>query len=335
MTSDEGTAHLVRHCANDAYLSLCLMFHMNLLPLTKQLTNLAGNTWQRSLYSARAERVEYLLLHEFYRLKYVLPDKAFARHVESNKIFLHDLDKDDQKVDVDVKPKKKKKAQFSGGLVLEPKRGFYDKMVLMLDFNSLYPSIIQEFNICFTTVSYAKNDSRDENRENVTASKDASANSLALSVSPPDQSVPQGVLPRVIKSLVDSRKSVKGMLKSETDPMKRQQLDTRQLAIKIQANSMYGCLGFQFSRFYAKPLAELITLKGREILQNTVEIADKTFNLDVIYGDTDSIFLYTNKSEISEVMTIGNAVKREVNKRYKTLEIEIDAIYKTMLLLNK
>ena len=101
---------------------------------------------------------------------------------------------------------------------------------------------------------------------------------------------------------------------------------------------MYGCLGFSNSRFFAQPIAALVTAMGRETLQRTVNIAEESVGLDVIYGDTDSIMINTrlsNEDDLPKVKELGEAVKQQVNRLYKTLELEIDGIFRSMLLLKK
>ena len=306
---------LTKNSQTDAYYSLWLMLHLQALPLTRQLSNIAGNTWSKTLGHTRAQRVEFLFLHEFHKRKYMVPDRLSAK--EKRRVQAAEAKNGNGDKDVDDK----KGPQYSGGLVLEPKKGLYDKYVLMLDFNSLYPSIIQEYDICFTTVKRGKDMA-----------------GLAPELPPPVLGKPGGenaaVLPQVICKLVQHRRAVKELLKKETNDVIKAQLDIRQLALKLTANSMYGCLGFSASRFYAKPLAELITGQGREILQSTVDLA-QNLSYDVIYGDTDSIMINTNKDNLAEVHKVGQEVKREVNKRYKLLEIEMDGCYRSMLLLKK
>ena len=142
-TSREGLLNYVNHCEADTYFIAALALRVQMLPLTKVLTNLAGNSWARTLSGTRAERNEYILLHEFNKNKYICPDKIFGKgrtHIEE------ETPEGDEGADV------KKKDKFKGGLVFEPEKGLYDKFILVMDFNSLYPSIIQEYNICFTTV---------------------------------------------------------------------------------------------------------------------------------------------------------------------------------------
>jgi DNA polymerase alpha subunit A len=112
------------------------------------------------------------------------------------------------------------------------------------------------------------------------------------------------------------------------------------MALKLTANSMYGCLGFSHSRFFAQPIAALVTAMGRETLQRSVKVAEDNFGLDVIYGDTDSIMINTripgkDIGELSKVYELGESVKRDVNKLYKTLELEVDGVFRSMLLLKK
>jgi DNA polymerase alpha subunit A len=101
----------------------------------------------KTLNGGRAERNEYILLHEFHRLKYVCPDKLWGKKAVA--VAKPDVQDDD---DEGGKTTKSKRDKYKGGLVLKPKRGLHDKFILVMDFNSLYPSIIQEWNIDFTTI---------------------------------------------------------------------------------------------------------------------------------------------------------------------------------------
>ncbi|GLD97025.1 hypothetical protein PINS_up005708 [Pythium insidiosum] len=154
----------------------------------------------------------------------------------------------------------------------------------------------------------------------------------------PSSTCEEGVLPSVIKRLLESRKQVKQQLKIETkagNMDKANQLDIRQKAIKLTANSMYGCLGFRFSRFYAKPIAALITSTGRQTLQRAKEVAEQECGYDVIYGDTDSIMVDSRTDKLEDAKRIGREIQMQCNKHFKLLELEVDYIFKAILLLNK
>lgn len=146
------------------------------------------------------------------------------------------------------------------------------------------------------------------------------------------QETKQGVLPKLIATLVGRRREVKKLMKDKrATPEQLATWDIKQLALKLTANSMYGCLGYTQSRFYARPLAMLTTYKGREILRSTKDLAEST-QLRVVYGDTDSVMINTNVDSIEEALRVGNEFKKSVNERYRLLEIDIDNVFRRLLL---
>jgi len=116
----------------------------------------------KTLNGGRAERNEYILLHEFHRLKYICPDKTYGKKTPKPQPEADDADGEGGGGGGGGgKSSKGKRDKYKGGLVFEPKRGLWDKYILVMDFNSLYPSIIQEYNIDFTTVERLPDDASD------------------------------------------------------------------------------------------------------------------------------------------------------------------------------
>ncbi|KAI8044811.1 hypothetical protein M5D96_000983 [Drosophila gunungcola] len=305
----ESITKLVSLTMQDNSYLLRLMCELNIMPLAMQITNICGNTMTRTLQGGRSERNEFLLLHAFYEKNYIVPDKK----PQSKRGGAGDPEA--TLLGADATLGAKKKAAYAGGLVLEPMRGLYEKFVLLMDFNSLYPSIIQEYNICFTTVQ-----------------QPVDMDELPTL---PNSKTEAGILPLQLKRLVESRKEVKKLMAApDLSPELQMQYHIRQMALKLTANSMYGCLGFAHSRFFAQHLAALVTHKGREILTNTQQLVQK-LNYDVVYGDTDSLMINTNITDYDQVFKIGHSIKQSVNKLYKQLELDIDGVFACLLLLKK
>ncbi|KAI1722465.1 DNA polymerase family B domain-containing protein [Ditylenchus destructor] len=279
---------------------LKLVDQLDALPLLLQITEIVGGILSRTLMGGRSERNEYLLLHACRKQKFIAPDRITFSEADDTKNMIH-----------------------SGGLVFEPIKGLYDTYVILLDFKSFYPSIIQEYNICFTTVENAFTLVPETN--------------LPIF---PGSSKPDGMLKSVISELVNRRKEIKSLIKTTTPGSNLyKQYGVHELALKLTANSLYGCLGCPQFRFAAKTLASMVTYKGREILNNARKIIESTNNYSVVYGDTDSIFVDTKlregRADFAQVKAIGQKLKNLINKNYKHIEFDMQGIYKKLVLLQK
>uniref|UniRef100_A0A5K3EIL2 DNA polymerase n=3 Tax=Mesocestoides corti TaxID=53468 RepID=A0A5K3EIL2_MESCO len=346
-TSSSLVKELIDFCLSDSLLVLRLAHQLQIIPLAHQITSICGNVISRTLAGGRSERNDALLLHAFTEQGYLVPDapRSFVGGKKAARDAPEELDQDGSE-----RVQGRRKPAYAGGLVLEPKIGFYDTYILLLDFNSLYPSIIQEFNLCFTTMERSFFAAKDPDDSNTTDNEDMYISALIASVTQvgdvasvtrdqqhrlPTSQAP-GILPSEVRRLVESRKEVKKLIASASGDasLKVAQWNIRQQALKITANSVYGCLGFSASRFCARGLAALVTGLGRALLVNTKELVEN-MKLDVIYGDTDSIMVNTNSTDLLSALAIGEKVKHDVNKRYRLVELDTDGVFAAMLLLAK
>lgn len=123
-----GISDIASRIADDAKIVMQLTARFDLIQLCMQIANVTGGLLSRTCVGGAAERNDTMLCHEFHNRHYIFPDKHRCQH--------------------NADMPKQQHESFTGGLVLEPKRGLYTDGVAVLDFNSLYPSIIREHNVC-------------------------------------------------------------------------------------------------------------------------------------------------------------------------------------------
>ena len=215
---------------------------------------------------------------------------------------------------------------YEGATVVDPTRGLYISPVATLDFASLYPSIIRDKNLCYSTIILNQKDKivqliPPEYINKIRVDDDREywfVNHI------------QGILPKMEETLLKTRKRVKKQMKQVpygSDIYKM--LNGKQLAIKVSCNSIYGFTGANQGLYPCKPIAESITSRGREMIDLTREEVEKLFpDCKVIYGD--SVASYTPlvlryKKQHVRVMTIeelwdriGGATENKSTKTYTT-----------------
>ncbi len=200
-----------------------------------------------------------------------------------------------------------------GGYVLDSTPGIYNN-ILVLDFKSLYPSIIRTF--CIDPYSYWY--ARDNQLDNTLCVPGFNEAKFSQS---------EHILPSLINQLWEERDKAKA---NNDQPLSH--------AIKIIMNSFYGVLGSNGCRFYDPRVCSSITLRGHEILQQTQSWIE-AYGHRVIYGDTDSVFVWVGNQHSSlSANKIGKALTQHLNEQWNNtllkkfniqnrMEIEFETLY--------
>ena len=193
-------------------------------------------------------------------------------------------------------------ASIEGGYVHSLDPGLYE-WVGVLDFASMYPSIIIENNICFTTLS-----------EKGTIVSPTGVRFL-------DKSVRVGLLPQILGNLMAGRREVKAKLKTEADEDKHAYYDRLQFAIKILMNAFYGVLASSFYRFTNPQIGASITAFARENIKSIISELEAE-GIRVIYADTDSIFFESPEKDLGGTQRIGRQISERFSHGSVNMEFE-------------
>jgi len=206
-----------------------------------------------------------------------------------------------------------KDKKYRGGLVVDPKEGIHFDVVVM-DFASLYPSIIKVKNLSYETVRC----SHDECKKNTIPQ----TNHWACKKR-------NGLTAIIIGSLRDLRVNYyKSLSKKETlSEEQRQQYTVVSQALKVILNASYGVMGAEIFPLYFLPAAEATTAIGRFTILETIKKCE-SIGIEVLYGDTDSIFI-KNPSD-AQIQTVIEQAKKDHG-----VDLEIDKFYRYCVLSNR
>ncbi|MEM0001195.1 MAG: DNA polymerase II [Desulfurococcaceae archaeon] len=247
------------------------------LPFAMQLSYVTRLPLDQVGAASVGYRLEWFLMYEAYRRNELMPNRE-EREAEP----------------------------YKGAVVLQPVPGIHEN-IAVLDFTSMYPSIMIKYNVGPDTITVGELCNEEEYY-------------VAPEVGHCFRKSPPGFFKSVLSMLLELRRKIREEMKRYSpDSYEYRLLDERQRAIKILANATYGYMGWAGARWYCRECAEAVTAWGRQLIKKAIEISGN-LGLKVIYGDTDSLFI-TYQPDTSRAFI--ELVENELG-----FEIKIDKVYK-------
>ncbi len=273
--------NLIKYNVNDVLLCVELDRKLKLIDFMDERRRIIGCTWD-SLFSSN-KAIDILLLRWGKENKIVFPTKKEG----------------------------KKNVSFQGAIVFSPKMGLY-KNVMGFDFKSLYPSIIQTFNISPEVIREGESENSGKSMimfdgiELYDSLGNVERKKVWIDVSK------EGIIPQLFKKLFELRKHYKSLRdKYEKGSKEWEVYDRKQSVTKYLINAIYGVMSFEGFRFYNPTACSIVTYVGRMLLSLVKELAEKE-GFEVLYGDTDSVFVYKNGCELKEYLEFGERVNNNL-----------------------
>lgn len=307
----ESRRRLAVYCLKDAYLPQRLMDKLMCLINYSEMARVTGVPFNYLL--SRGQQVKFI-------------SQVFRKALE-------------QKLIIPNRKSEQSGDQYEGATVIEPTRGYHDVPIATLDFASLYPSIMQAHNLCYTTLI---EDPAIIEKLGLKKGEDyivTPNNDLFCTAK-----VRKGLLSQILEEIISARKKAKKELAIETDPFRKAVLNGRQLALKISANSVYGLTGATNGKLPCLPIASSTTSYGRQMIEKTKAEVEAKYNIangyshdaQVIYGDTDSVMVKFGVKELPKAMELGQEAATYVSSKFiSPIKLEFEKVYFPYLLINK
>ncbi|KAH6628687.1 hypothetical protein F5144DRAFT_320810 [Chaetomium tenue] len=234
-------------------------------------------------------------------------------------------------------------------LVMEPQSAFYPSPLLVLDFQSLYPSVMIAYNYCYSTCLGRVVSWRGTNKMGFTEYKRREGLLQLLkdhiNIAPNGMmytkpEIRKSLLAKMLTEILETRVMVKSGMKEDKDDKTLQKLlHNRQLALKLLANVTYGYTSASFSgRMPCSEIADSIVQTGRETLERAIAYIHSVerWGAEVVYGDTDSLFVYLKGRTREQAFDIGAEIAKEITDlNPRPVKLKFEKVYHPCVLLAK